>query len=422
MVVVRVRDEDRVEVRGHDRPRVLPAQVRHAVAQQRVGEEPHAAELDQDGAVTEPGQCVTTIRSPGRVLMIAVAGPCAGVGRLRTMACRGEHHRAVVKRLFTLLIAAVVLYGVAPALLEVFGAYNRITDVNPAWWIAAIATSAAGLWCMCALQRLVLQRPPWFPAVTSQLAGAAFSKVVPGGAAAAAALQAQMLAQAGVPAATIGTGLTAGALLLLAALAGLPLLALPAVLLGQHIPDGLLQAAAIGLTVFLILFAVGALLLFNDPVLRALARALGALQRLLRRRPATVAERTARVFAERDLLRHQLGGAWPQAMATAAGRWIFDFLCLYSALLAVGSRPPLYVALLAYSAAQLLGQLPLTPGGLGVVEAGLTGTLALAGVAAAPAALAVLAYRLVSYWLPLPVGLVAWVLHRRRYGTTVATA
>ena len=104
-------------------------------------------------------------------------------------------------------------------------------------------------------------------------------------------------------------------------------------------------------------------------------------------------------------------------MATAAGRWIFDFLCLYSALLAVGARPPLYVALLAYSAAQLVGQLPVTPGGLGVVEAGLTGALALAGVAAGPAALAVLAYRLAGYWLPIPIGLVAWVWHRRRYGT-----
>jgi uncharacterized membrane protein YbhN (UPF0104 family) len=52
-----------------------------------------------------------------------------------------------------------------------------------------------------------------------------------------------------------------------------------------------------------------------------------------------------------------------------------------------------------------------------VVEAGLAGTLALAGVAAAPAALATLAYRLVSYWLPLPAGLAAWVLHRRRYRT-----
>ena len=104
------------------------------------------------------------------------------------------------------------------------------------------------------------------------------------------------------------------------------------------------------------------------------------------------------------------------ALALAAGRWIFDFLSLYAALLAVGARPPLYVALLAYAAAQLLGQLPLTPGGLGVVEAGLTGTLALAGVAAAPAALATLAYRLASFWLPLPVGLIAWIWHRRRYG------
>jgi uncharacterized protein (TIRG00374 family) len=271
---------------------------------------------------------------------------------------------------------------------------------------------------MCALQRLLLQRPPWFPTVSSQLAGAAFSKVVPGGAAAAAALQAQMLAQAGVQATTIGTGLTAGALLLLAALAGLPLLALPAALLGRHIPDGLLQTAAIGLAVFLVLFAVGAVLLFQDDVLRAVARAPGAIQRLLRRPAAASDDLSERVFAERDLLRQRLGGAWPQAIATAAGRWIFDFLCLYSALLAVGSRPPLYMALLAYAAAQLLGQLPLTPGGLGVVEAGLTGTLALAGVAAAPAALAVLAYRLAAYWLPLPIGLIAWIWHRRRYGTT----
>ena len=60
-----------------------------------------------------------------------------------------------------------------------------------------------------------------------------------------------------------------------------------------------------------------------------------------------------------------------------------------------------------------------TPGGqavLGVVEAGLTGTLALAGIVAADAAVATLAYRLASYWLPLPLGLGAWVLHRRRYG------
>ena len=71
--------------------------------------------------------------------------------------------------------------------------------------------------------------------------------------------------------------------------------------------------------------------------------------------------------------------------------------------------------LLAFFAAQLLGTLPLTPGGLGFVEAGLTGTLALAGVGASKAVLATLAYRLVSFWLPIPAGGVAALVHRRRY-------
>jgi hypothetical protein len=57
-----------------------------------------------------------------------------------------------------------------------------------------------------------------------------------------------------------------------------------------------------------------------------------------------------------------------------------------------------------------------------VVEAGLTGTLALAAVPAAPAALATLAYRLASYWLLLPVGLGAWLWHRKRYGTAPRAA
>ena len=67
-------------------------------------------------------------------------------------------------------------------------------------------------------------------------------------------------------------------------------------------------------------------------------------------------------------------------------------------------------------AAAVLGMIPLTPGGLGFVEAGLTGTLTLAGIPAAKAVLATLAYRLVSYWLPLVAGPVAAVVHVRRFG------
>jgi uncharacterized protein (TIRG00374 family) len=96
-----------------------------------------------------------------------------------------------------------------------------------------------------------------------------------------------------------------------------------------------------------------------------------------------------------------------------------DFVA--SALIAVGARPKPSLVLLAYGAAAVLSMIPITPGGLGFVEAGLTATLTLAGVSAEDALLATLAYRIVSYWLPLPAGLVASILFRRRYGNEAAT-
>ena len=77
-------------------------------------------------------------------------------------------------------------------------------------------------------------------------------------------------------------------------------------------------------------------------------------------------------------------------------------------------RPDGALVLLAFGAAQLLRLIPATPGGLGFVEAGLVGLLVLAGVDAATATVATLSYRLISYWVPLPVGLVAYVLASHR--------
>jgi hypothetical protein len=50
------------------------------------------------------------------------------------------------------------------------------------------------------------------------------------------------------------------------------------------------------------------------------------------------------------------------------------------------------------------------------VEAGLTGSLTLAGVSAEDVVVAVAAYRIVSFWLPIPTGALAYTLFRRRYG------
>ena len=122
-----------------------------------------------------------------------------------------------------------------------------------------------------------------------------------------------------------------------------------------------------------------------------------------------------RLQRERDGLRVAFGARWQAALLAAAGKWIFDYLALIACLRAVGAQPDPSLVLLAYVAAALLGMIPFTPGGLGFVEAGLTGLLALAGVGASAAVVATLAYRLVSFWLPIPAGGVAYGVFRRRY-------
>ena len=72
--------------------------------------------------------------------------------------------------------------------------------------------------------------------------------------------------------------------------------------------------------------------------------------------------------------------------------------------------------LLAYAAAGIVALVPITPGGLGIVEASLSGLLILAGVRPGYAVLATLAYRIAAYWLPLLAGPLAYLLFRHRYG------
>ena len=123
-----------------------------------------------------------------------------------------------------------------------------------------------------------------------------------------------------------------------------------------------------------------------------------------------------RLLAERDTIRTVLGTKWRQAILLTTGRLGFDFGCLLAALRATGAGPRPSLVLLAYSAAGIVALLPATPGGLGLVEASLSGLLILAGVHPSYALLATLAYRIASYWLPLFAGPPAYLLYRHRYG------
>ena len=99
-------------------------------------------------------------------------------------------------------------------------------------------------------------------------------------------------------------------------------------------------------------------------------------------------------------------------IAGAVGYWAFDNAVLWATFHAFGSSPPLTVILMGYLIGQLGGLLPI-PGGIGGIDLGLIGTLVVYGAPAAATAAAVLAYRIILFWLPLLVGGVAFEGLRR---------
>lgn len=328
---------------------------------------------------------------------------------------------SIVRRAAALGLTALVLYGVAPAIGEVLGAWPKVADLKP-WWLAAMLLfEAASCWCLWELQALSIGTRDMGAVATSQLAGGALGRVIPGGAATAAATQYNMLNANDVPRGAIATGLAAATVLQIAALCVLPALTLPALVFWVKTPETLWETAVLALVLFGAMLGLGLAVARSEKTLRAVGRFAVRVSCRLPGDRALAPEFPDRLVVQRDEVVERLGDRFLRASAAAVGRWVFDLLALATAIQAVGAHPRFSLVLLAYVAAQLLAQIPVTPGGLGVVEAGLTATLALAGVRGGDAAVAVLAYRLVSYWLMLPAGLVAWIVHRRRLSVSAAT-
>jgi uncharacterized protein (TIRG00374 family) len=323
--------------------------------------------------------------------------------------------KTVATRAAMAVIAGLALYLVFPAITEVLASWPRLSTLNPWWLIAAVAAEVAHFTCTFALQRLALRTRAWFPVVTSQLAGNAITLIMPGGAAVGAAVQFRMLAISGMDTSSTVGGLAAFSLLGVGGLLALPLFALPVILIGAPVSRGLEHAALLGAAGFVAFAGLGAVVMAYDAPLRWAGRAAQRLRNWVLRKRPPLEGLDETLVSQRNGIRAVLGRQWWQALLLSAGRLAFDYLCLLMALRATGSHPRPSLILVAYAVAGIVGMIPATPGGLGLVEASLTGLLVLAEVDSSQAVLATLTYRIASYWVPLCAGPVAYGLFRMRY-------
>jgi uncharacterized protein (TIRG00374 family) len=105
----------------------------------------------------------------------------------------------------------------------------------------------------------------------------------------------------------------------------------------------------------------------------------------------------------------------------AAANWLLDATSLWVFLFAFGAHISPVDVLVAYGLANILAVIPLTPGGLGVVELTIVSVLTGFGVPGGAATAGVLCWRLVNFWLPIPFGGAAYLsLRLGRPGATAA--
>jgi putative heme transporter len=203
---------------------------------------------------------------------------------------------------------------------------------------------------------------------------------------------------------------------------GMPLVALALLVAAGNTDPALVTAAVVGLVVLAVAVLALVLVLRGEHLAarvgEVLQRVVGALFGLVRRpAPTGVAAavtgfrvRAARLLAARG---------WWITLATLVSHltlWLVLLACLRACGVG-GDEVPWQESLAAFAFVRLLTALPVTPGGLGVVELGLTGPLAagLPGDAAAKVVAGVLLYRALTYVLPIPLGglaLLWWRLNR----------
>jgi uncharacterized protein (TIRG00374 family) len=304
----------------------------------------------------------------------------------------------------------------------------RIADYGQVWsvvkgltWKQVVALAAA------TLLNLVTFAPPWMAAlpelgfprafVVTQ-ASTASTYVAPGGAAVGVALSYGMLRGWGLPAGSVALAAALTGIWNQLALLGFPVIALVLLTL-QKEQNALLQTVAvIGLAVFAVAVAAFALALstprFARKVGNAAARLVNRSLAILRRKPVGwTGESFVRFRYEAvGLLRRR----WHVlTLATLAGQ-LSVFVVLLVSLRVVGvsaSEVSAVEVFAAWSIVRLLGSLPITPGGVGVVEVGLTAALVGFGGGNAEVVAAVLLYRFLTIVPTLVLGLVAAATWRR---------
>jgi uncharacterized protein (TIRG00374 family) len=318
--------------------------------------------------------------------------------------------RRPLRRLAILLILALIVeYLVIPELVGASKDLYLLGKLNVWWMVAGLVLEGLSLFCYALLNRVLLPpegRPSLSRLFRIDLSAAAVAHVIPAGTVGSAGIGYQLFTAEGVDGtdvgvmmATKGMGSTVvlNVLLWIALVISIPLSGFRPV----YATVAIVGAVVLGL--------VGALIF---GVTRGEKRAARILSAIGQRIPGVGGDKLEQIAVRaassiRDLGTNREVLTW--SVTWAALNWLLDAASLWCFIAAFGGHANPVGLFAAYGVANVIGAIPITPGGLGIIDT-LTPVLLVGfGLTRSVATLGVLAWRLVNFWLPIPTGALAYV-------------
>jgi putative heme transporter len=326
--------------------------------------------------------------------------------------------RRIIQTVVIVLALTLAIYVLFPKIVGLQGSLAKLDDANPAWIAIAVAFCVAAFVSYVALFRGVVGERvlhlEWSESYQITMAGLAATRLFSAGGAGGIVLTYWALRKAGMDRRQTACRMVAFLVLLYAvymlSLVIFGILLRTGVLHGDN-PAGLTivpAAVAGGLIVVGLLIA-----LIPEDFERRLAQVTRGYRftrfaHRLASGPATLASGTRTAI---DFVRNPNRGGL--AVVGAIGFWATNIGILWASFKAFGVQVPLGVVVQGFFVGMVANLFPFAPGGVGAVDAGMIGAFVLFGLPSQAVFPAVLTYRLIAFWLPIPPGIVAFLQLRR---------
>ncbi len=327
-----------------------------------------------------------------------------GVQLKRTPADRRASRRRAIVRTFKVVATLLVVYFIILNIPGLRNAVDQLGEVQPVLLVVGLALEIVALLCYSVMTREALGPAGHHLSVWRmfriQLSTRALSSLVPGGTAAGSALGYRLMTVSNIPGPDAGfalatSGLASAVVLNLILWTGL-VISIP--LRGVNPVYG--TAAVAGIVLMIIAAAVVFGLLGgqtqSEKIVRRIARRLHMNEDRAGEAVHHISGRMQELWEDRALLRKL--GMW------AALNWLLDAAALWVFLRAFGGSLSIDGLIVAFGLANVLAAIPITPGGLGIVEGIYVPVLVGFGLPRATVVVGVVSYRIAQYWIPILMG------------------